>query len=350
MPFCIGITHQDVARAAQAVKQDGQEPTVDRVRINLGTGSRSTIAPLLKQWKADRSTSDSNGGLPSDLVNAVKNLQERIQFSANEQIAKIAEQHDRQFSEHQNQIANLNESLAKSEVTNQQLKSDAAQLLDDNKQFKTNEIQLSEITIRLETQYGEACKKIDDLQSTNSDLRQENRDIRDHFEHYQERIAEDRQLERLQHRETITSLQDRLSAETRSFESQAELTLEAKQALAIALNANRDLSSQFNKLELSAAEKQQQYLSYRSLSTALKQEISLIKEESDKLRADLSDTLEKLARHAGQNAILIQTNNTLNEKMLALEDKYAQSQDENKIILQEKAIIQGQFKQLHETV
>ncbi|MBL4869085.1 MAG: DNA-binding protein [Pseudomonadales bacterium] len=346
----IGITHQDVARAAEAVRQDGEEPTVDRVRIKLGTGSRSTIAPLLKQWKADRSTSDSNGGLPSDLVDAVKNLQERIQFSADEQVAKITAQYDNQLSGHQAQIADLNELLSQSEVTNKQLKSDTTQLLDDNKQLKTSETRLNEITIRLETQHEEARKKISDLQSSNSDLRQENRDIRDHFEHYQERIAEDRQLERQQHRETIKSLEDRISADTRSFEHQIELTLEAKQGLAIALNSNGDLCRQLNKLELSTAEKQQQYDSYSSLTTALKQEVSLIKEENDKLRGDLSGALEKLASHTGQNAILIQTNNALNEKLLALEDKYTQSQDENKVILQEKAIIQGQFKQLHETV
>ena len=42
-----GVTYHDVAKAAEAIKSQRQEPTVDRVREHLGTGSKSTIAPLL---------------------------------------------------------------------------------------------------------------------------------------------------------------------------------------------------------------------------------------------------------------------------------------------------------------
>ena len=42
-----GVTYHDVAKAAEAIKTQGQEPTVDRVREHMGTGSKSTIAPLL---------------------------------------------------------------------------------------------------------------------------------------------------------------------------------------------------------------------------------------------------------------------------------------------------------------
>ncbi len=41
-----GVTYYDVAKAAETIKTGGQEPTVDRVREQLGTGSRSTIAAL----------------------------------------------------------------------------------------------------------------------------------------------------------------------------------------------------------------------------------------------------------------------------------------------------------------
>lgn len=44
-----GVTYHLVAKAAATIKTQGQEPTVDRVREYLGTGSKSTIAPLLKR-------------------------------------------------------------------------------------------------------------------------------------------------------------------------------------------------------------------------------------------------------------------------------------------------------------
>ena len=40
-----GVTYYDISRAAEAVKARGCEPTIDRVREQLGTGSKSTIAP-----------------------------------------------------------------------------------------------------------------------------------------------------------------------------------------------------------------------------------------------------------------------------------------------------------------
>ena len=44
-----GVRYYDVAQAADALQEIGLEPTIDRVRERLGTGSKSTLAPLLKR-------------------------------------------------------------------------------------------------------------------------------------------------------------------------------------------------------------------------------------------------------------------------------------------------------------
>lgn len=54
-----GVTYHDVAKAAATIKTQGQEPTVDRVREHLGTGSKSTIAPAaealaIRKWRCGR--------------------------------------------------------------------------------------------------------------------------------------------------------------------------------------------------------------------------------------------------------------------------------------------------------
>lgn len=46
-----GVTYLDVVNAATEIQSAGQNPTVDAVRQRLGTGSKSTIAPYLKQWR-----------------------------------------------------------------------------------------------------------------------------------------------------------------------------------------------------------------------------------------------------------------------------------------------------------
>ena len=50
-----GILYSDVARVATQLVEAGNLPTVDTVRAALGgTGSKSTIAPYLKRWKAEQ--------------------------------------------------------------------------------------------------------------------------------------------------------------------------------------------------------------------------------------------------------------------------------------------------------
>ncbi len=48
------VTYPDVASAAQEIAKNNGTPTVRSVRAYLGTGSDSTIAPLVKQWKEAR--------------------------------------------------------------------------------------------------------------------------------------------------------------------------------------------------------------------------------------------------------------------------------------------------------
>lgn len=70
-----GILYSQVAKAAAALAAAGANPTVDTVRAALGnTGSRSTIAPMLKQWKAEYQVdaTAAAAGLPADLLEAVR--------------------------------------------------------------------------------------------------------------------------------------------------------------------------------------------------------------------------------------------------------------------------------------
>jgi hypothetical protein len=47
-----GINYHDVADAAQQLTGQGKNPTIEGIRAFLGTGSSSTIAPHLRDWKS----------------------------------------------------------------------------------------------------------------------------------------------------------------------------------------------------------------------------------------------------------------------------------------------------------
>lgn len=64
-----GITEKDVCTAADVLLQNGERPTVEKVRLHLGRGSPNTIAPLLDLWwraLADRlATATARASLPN---------------------------------------------------------------------------------------------------------------------------------------------------------------------------------------------------------------------------------------------------------------------------------------------
>ena len=46
-----GVTYLDVSNAAQKLVAAGQRPTINTIRIALGTGSNSTLGAHLRNWK-----------------------------------------------------------------------------------------------------------------------------------------------------------------------------------------------------------------------------------------------------------------------------------------------------------
>jgi hypothetical protein len=46
-----GITQDQVSAAADAILRAGENPTVEKVRANLGTGSPNTVTRMLDMWR-----------------------------------------------------------------------------------------------------------------------------------------------------------------------------------------------------------------------------------------------------------------------------------------------------------
>ncbi|MBY0545493.1 MAG: DNA-binding protein [Gammaproteobacteria bacterium] len=88
-----GIGYQEVALAAEKLVQQGASPTIERIRVLLGTGSYSTVSKYLTEWKTQHLKQRIDGhqsvGLPSDSINqAVASVWEQLQ---RDNAAKIEE-------------------------------------------------------------------------------------------------------------------------------------------------------------------------------------------------------------------------------------------------------------------
>src|SRR5437868_253522 len=96
----IGILYADVTQAADKLLAQGKNPTVDGVREELGsTGSKSTIAPLLKRWKAEHqeNAASVDTGIPATLIDAMKIVYENLQADVEQRIEQAQQSHQKEL-------------------------------------------------------------------------------------------------------------------------------------------------------------------------------------------------------------------------------------------------------------
>lgn len=196
----IGVTYFDITNAAQAVKERGHEPTVDRVREHLGTGSKSTIGPLLKRWREQNGEAVDASGLPGDLVEVVRSLHERLQRAADERVDQARTELQAIILELRQQVGQKDALLNHASTEKAAVDSVLQKTRDENETLKKELEELRLRAAKVESQRDEAWSRIAELKSLLDEHKHENRALRENFDHYQQKAAENRQYERDEYR------------------------------------------------------------------------------------------------------------------------------------------------------
>lgn len=218
-----GISYSHVAQAAASLLDEGKNPTVDNVRDALGgTGSKSTIAPFLKRWKAEHQDALAGAapGLPAVLLQAVKGLHEQMQAEFAQQLEQARQEcaaaldaagareqqwraaHDAALAEKAalaGELARANEALAQLQAAQQ------AQSVT----LATVQAQNAGLQQRL-------ADRAQEVASLNHQLSQ----TRAQFEHYQEAAAAQRAEERQAAEQRMMRIQQELAVANRQIAAQ----------------------------------------------------------------------------------------------------------------------------------
>lgn len=345
-----GVTYVDIAKAAEAIKSRGQEPTVDRVREQMGTGSKSTIAPLLKRWRSDNGDAADISGLPNDLVEVVKSLHERVQQMADHKINQARSEFKAITEELRQELAEAGNTIA--QLTSRQ--HDLEQQLDTAMEEKRSLSQSLEdarvATAKSESQRDEAVSRVTEFKVAIEELKQENRDIRDHFEHYQQRTAEDRQQEREQFRATNRQLEGQIEGLTKQL-TQAEAQISEQNQERTQHQAIIDKQTEENHtLQQEVALKNTEIVGLSDNFKTLQAKNQYLTSQNEALQEKVTSLTGRQSAADKEVILLTQSLEKAEAELRNAKDKIALLADENKIILQEKAVIQGQFKQLQDSI
>ena len=341
-----GITYQEVANAAIQLQGQNENPTVDRVREILTTGSKSTIARYLKDWKSKTGHINGAEGVPHELISIVKGLWEGLRTTSDKRIEQHQEetnriiteikqtlsQEQKHNSDSQTTICQLEEQLHQEKYSSQSL----GQSLEEEK--RTN-AKLSERNDRL-------AQQLSDQKSETERLHQLLSHVQNNLEHYQasvQKLREEQILliekQRTEYEREITSLKHEASA---AFHQKNNLQLQINQ-----IENGLKLTNVHNHQLIEENCILQKQLKEKTINEAI------LHEKYNQLDKSCLNYQKKCEEQSEVNielekklAVISNQTTSLQASLSEAQDKIQILRDEKLFLAQEKSHLEGQLKQL----
>lgn len=342
-----GVAYSEVAETAMQLAQAGQPPTVDRVRAVLGTGSKSTIAPLLKQWKSEQAetVSEAQTGLPQGLVAAVKALHENVQQQARVQL-EVTQEKARLEIEAARQVqreAEVRQEKAEAALGQQQQA--YAQLETEHIALKVSWDELQRAYPILQAQAEGQQQRLNDQIQLAQDLKRHLTQVQDNLEHYRESVRQQRAEERADWerqlrygertlKEVREESQTLRAVNTRLDKEVLELCSEREQLQTERATLTHKVEQLDQELSSTRQQRAEREGHYQALTHSYQESMVRIQEQEREIRKG-----EKAATVAQEKI------KTLAVALHQIEKHFAQLQSKNQTLAQEKAHLEGQFKQ-----
>lgn len=347
-----GVTYIEVATAAERLVSAGQTPTIDRIREVVGGGSKSTLAPLLKRWREmqDKGAEGRAVGLPAALVEAVKALYEQVEAGADQRIATARQDFTLTQQELQQALEGTEGQVSVLTTRQDELTRELVTVETENQRLRQALVEAEKREVKREAQLTGATTRVDELKAALTEVRQENRDIRGHFEHYQHRIAEDRQQERADARARQQQLEGQLARVTRQLTAAEEALANAQAAHTQDQEQLAALRDAVQGLQHEVALKRQENgaLTYRCQTAT--EENQTLTHQNERLQQTVSTVMAEQARANQEAAGLKQALEKAEAAQTAAMDRISLLEAENKHLIEEKAIVQGQLLQVQNSL
>lgn len=347
-----GVTYQDIANAAHELKGQGKNVTIDGVRAILGTGSIGTINQHLRKWKEAQATTQgiaAKENLPESLIALMKGLWEGVIDQSSEQFYPVEEAYKQEISE-------LKTELEKYKHNNQRWQKLFNQWQQEKISFSNEKLTLEQALAfahkenqSLRDKHDGLLHQLQEKQERIDELHRLHQQIQHNLEHYREAAREQRLLDQQQ----FESEKQRLHAEIKILKEK-EVTQHQEIILFQKKNASLMEANQFLEQNYSQCQKEIEQL---------KVEIKVVEKECHEYRASCetyqNQNKQLLATNSKQSSQMIESqaeNKTLSNKLGDLINELSAIKDQHKLashekweIMQEKASLEGQLKQMQKS-
>lgn len=335
-----GITATEVEKVAADLAANGENPTVDAVRAALGgTGSKSTIAPLLKRWKMAQQEQGKvhQTGLPAALLDTVKNLHEQMQQKADAQV------HDAQaaaavaVTESQQQMAEANAATAQLAARHEALEAHYAHEKSVRTQLEVEHHALQLAWATAQSESAGLTQRLTDRHSEIDNLNRQLMQSRSQFEHYQEAVATQRASEREETQQRCNRLEQELGvlrrslADAQKFLTQREAQCEQLSVQGARLENDLEVLRQTHQTVLAERQQLERQLAVKSMACI-------------ELRTQINAAAQAMRETDATLAVLQHQDAQLQAGLQLQADRADALQRENHVLMQDKARLEGRLE------
>jgi chromosome segregation ATPase len=348
-----GVSYNEVAEAATQLMGQGRNPTVEQVRILLGTGSSTTIGNHLRHWKTHQDTVhlvSAKESIPSELVAVMKGLWEQVVNHSQKQMTVIE-------SGYQQTILELEQEVEKYKKNNQRWQKMFDQWVVEKKEIDNEKLTLEQAlefaqkeNVSLGAKQDALLHQLQNKQERIDELHGLHKQIQENLEHYRESTREQRLLDQQQHDQQKQQLQ----SEIKTLNEQLIMWREKASAIQ---QQHQILEQSYVSIEKTHTQIQ---LDFRQLTIEL-QETEKNKNEHQYTSQHWQDqykALQKLLDERSSQLIDEQTESKLLSRQL-IDGKRLREHawDKNKLLSNEKLMlekeksqIEGQLKQMQKMI
>lgn len=343
----IGITFGEVKAAIAELQGKRRNPTVDAIREILGTGSKSTIARLLREWKAQNGLHGSDDGrLPSDLLGIINGLWDALRNKADEQIDRYAQESDSKLTQLQQELTQSRQLETNLRQNLHSLEEQLHQQTEESRHLKAKLITEEQEKIRMIERVAALESRRQEHHAENQRLHQLLKHVQENLEHYQaatQKLREEQSLLIEKHQNEYEQRLSLLLAQANTAVSEKS-TYQAQYDQLVKMH--EPLIAEHKMLFTQHVEILGQHESLKTTHKKLLQDHVALAVKN----RTLEDELLALQRHVMELQLNIKS---MDEKAATLEETVAKSNDkiealrhENQFALQEKAALSGQLRQL----
>jgi septal ring factor EnvC (AmiA/AmiB activator) len=341
-----GITYQEVSKAIATLQGQQKTPTVDHIREILGTGSKSTIARFLREWKAKQGLqNEDTGRLPTDLLALVTGLWDRLQEKVDKQTIEYQQTSDTKIAEIQQELHQCQHRQTEGQLKIHQLEEQLHQQTEENTQLKSALANAQQAKIIGEERATALEYNQQESKAENQRLHQLLKHVQKNFEHYQSTTQNLREEQSLLAEKQQNEYEQRLSlllgqvntaiSEKYAYQAQYEQLAKSHESLMaeheMLKQQEAEIRSQYEILKITCNKNQQDYEILKGENKAYVAELTALQHTTLELQFSIKSKDEKISFQEGAIA-------KANDKIGTLRHEY-------QFALHEKSVFEGQLKQ-----